>query len=596
MRAIWRPKDTDGSSTSLPVLLPTLLPASYCARIASVFSLCSTFVMPVCNICSEELACDSELKAHLEDEVTCPLCSLSGVSYDELNFHINTAHSETASGRAPAAGEPRHPEYKLETGAGLSSVSWSPETQDGVKRPSHRCAGETSGPDGKHEKTKGSNMMEPLASKQRRLSSPSKGRTFSCPLCNLVCTDCFMLQEHVELHLQDHAVSDGSVYVCPMCEVVCDDGCSLQEHVELHLDNSPAGDFYGDLRFAQQLQEEDECQRKEEEAKREAEEFRQLQRQFGLDNGGGYRKQMERSMERAVSRGHMTPAEFHMKRLEMMETLAAGLDDGQTRTTGLLSALDNIYQREHQEGSRVWLCAELDHFSSSDGDRGWGCGYRNFQMLLSSLQRLEQYTTLHTLPDSFPSIPQVQALIEAAWAEGIDPQGASQFNRKLKGTRAWIGATEIYTILTSLQLRGRIIDFHQPTGPGDTHPRLFQWVKNYFSLPSSTGARAPPTVVKTNLPPIYLQHQGHSRTIVGVEERRNGSICVVMFDPGCSPAEMRKLLCPNTSSAHFNRLRKFPKHLKHQQYQVVVAEGVLSEEEKRERVINSRIFHAERIP
>lgn len=39
-------------------------------------------------------------------------------------------------------------------------------------------------------------------------------------------------------------------------------------------------------------------------------------------------------MERAVSRGHMTPTEFHMKRLEMMETLAAGMDDGQTRTTG----------------------------------------------------------------------------------------------------------------------------------------------------------------------------------------------------------------------------------------------------------------------
>ncbi|XP_060728829.1 zinc finger-containing ubiquitin peptidase 1 isoform X1 [Tachysurus vachellii] len=557
--------------------------------------------MPVCEICSEELACDSELKTHLllthlEDEVSCPLCSLSGVSYDELNFHINTAHAEMDSGHTAATGEPGHPKRKSETGAGLSSVSRSPESQNGVMKLNHRHAGETSDPGKKHEKTRGSNMMELLASKQRRLSSPSKGRTFSCPLCDLVCTDCFMMQEHVELHLQDHAVSDGAVYVCPMCKVACDDSCSLQEHVELHLDNSPAGDFYGDLRFAQQLQEEEECKRKEEEAKREAEEFRQLQMQFGLDNGGGYRKQMERSMEQAVSRGHMTPTEFHMKRLEMMETLAAGLDDGQTRTTGLLSALYKFYQRERQEGTRVWLCSELEHYSSSDGDRGWGCGYRNFQMLLSSLQRLEQYTTLHTLSDSCPSIPQVQALIEAAWVEGIDPQGASQFNGRLKGTRAWIGATEIYTILTSLKLRARVVDFHQPTGPGDTHPRLFRWVKNYFSLPSSTGARVPPRVVKTNLPPIYLQHQGHSRTIVGVEERRNGSICVLMFDPGCSPAEMRKLLNPNTSPSHFNRLRKFPTHLKKQQYQVVVVEGVLSEDEKQERVITSRIFHAERIP
>ncbi|XP_034170762.2 zinc finger-containing ubiquitin peptidase 1 isoform X1 [Pangasianodon hypophthalmus] len=557
--------------------------------------------MPVCDICSEELACDSALKTHLllthlEDEVTCPLCSLSGVSYDELNFHINTAHSETGCGHTPATGEPGRPECELETGAGLFTVSRSPESHDGVKKPILRPAGETSSHDGKREQTPEDKMMESLTSKHRRLSSPRKGRTFSCPLCNLVCTDCFVLQEHVELHLQDQAVSDGAVCVCPMCEVVCDDSCSLQEHVELHLDCSTAGDIYGDLQFAQQLQEEDERQRKEEEAKRETKEFIQLQRQFGLDNGGGYHKQMERSMERAVSRGHMTPTEFHMKRIEMMETLAAGLDDGQTRTTGLVSALYNFYQRESKDGARVWLCSESEHFSSSDGDRGWGCGYRNFQMLLSSLQRLEQYTTLHTLPDSFPSIPRVQALIEAAWAEGIDPQGASQFNGRLKGTRAWIGATEIYAVLTSLQLRARIVDFHQPTGPGGTHPRLFQWVKNYFSLPSSTGARVPPRVVKTNLPPIYLQHQGHSRSIVGVEERRNGNICVLLFDPGCSPAEMRKLLSPNTSSAHFNRLRKFPAHLKHQQYQVVVVEGVLSEEEKQVRVMNSRSFHAERIP
>lgn len=37
------------------------------------------------------------------------------------------------------------------------------------------------------------------------------------------------------------------------------------------------GDFYGDLQFAQQLQEKENCQRKDEEAKREAEEFTKLQ-------------------------------------------------------------------------------------------------------------------------------------------------------------------------------------------------------------------------------------------------------------------------------------------------------------------------------
>lgn len=55
--------------------------------------------MPVCDICCEELLSEADVKthlllSHLENEITCPFCSLSGVSYDELSFHINTAHVE----------------------------------------------------------------------------------------------------------------------------------------------------------------------------------------------------------------------------------------------------------------------------------------------------------------------------------------------------------------------------------------------------------------------------------------------------------------------------------------------------------------------
>lgn len=60
-----------------------------------------------------------------------------------------------------------------------------------------------------------------------------------------------------------------------------------------------------------------------------------IQKQFGMDGSGGYRKQIERNMERAVSRGNMGPAEFHQKRAELMESLATGVDDGKTRTQGL---------------------------------------------------------------------------------------------------------------------------------------------------------------------------------------------------------------------------------------------------------------------
>lgn len=65
---------------------------------------------------------------------------------------------------------------------------------------------------------------------------------------------------------------------------------------------------------------------------------------------------------------------------------------------------------------------------------------------------------------------------------------------------------------------------------------------------------------------------------------------MLVFDPGCASADMRKLLTPNTSSTHFNRLRKFPTHLKHRQYQVVVVEGVLSEEEKQVKKKKNHLF------
>lgn len=54
---------------------------------------------------------------------------------------------------------------------------------------------------------------------------------------------------------------------------------------------------------------------------------------------------------------------------------------------------------------------------------------------------------------SVPCIPKIQSMIEDAWKEGFDPQGASQLNNRLQGTKAWIGACEIYTLLTSLRIK-----------------------------------------------------------------------------------------------------------------------------------------------
>lgn len=75
----------------------------------------------------------------------------------------------------------------------------------------------------------------------------------------------------------------------------------------------------------------------------------------------------------------------------------------------------------------------------------------------------------------------------------------------------------------------------------DVEP-LLQWIMRYFSggeprrhSTSTTvgerllGARA---VIVTDRPPIILQHNGHSRTIVGVEQAKDGVINLLTFDPG----------------------------------------------------------------
>uniref|UniRef100_A0A8C9SVU8 Zinc finger-containing ubiquitin peptidase 1 n=1 Tax=Scleropages formosus TaxID=113540 RepID=A0A8C9SVU8_SCLFO len=578
--------------------------------------------MLTCEICGEEMLPEADMRTHLllghlEGELSCPMCPLAGVTYDDLQFHIDTAHSENEPSRPGKRCVEEESETQARASGGRSSAGAS-------RSAGRRCPGGDAGeptvkrgplqspfhtPEnahlqplqeaeaGKltltsHKAMKGNLMPRKSDSTDETLvASPRKGR-FRCNLCEIfalytvedmdfadVPGECRGWTSEMFLHVAE--------FSCPMCALVCSDCFVLQEHVELHLDATQS-----DLQLARQLQEEEDLRSRRQEAKREAEDFKKLQGQYGLDGRGGYRRQLETCMERAVSRGHMAPLEFHRKKAEVMECLASGVDDGKSRTSGLMAALYEYYLKNGQDIANVWLSAETDHYSSSEGDRGWGCGYRNFQMLLSSLQKMELYRDYGTVP----SIPRVQALIEEAWREGADPQGASHFKHRLQGTRAWIGATEIYSLLTSLRVRARIVDFDQPTGPGSTHPKLFEWVKTYFSASSSRGARLPPRVAKSSQPPIYLQHQGHSRTIVGIEQKKNGTLCLLVFDPGCPLEDMRRLLTPGLGASSVRLFRKFPSQLKHKQYQVVSAEGVLSPEEKQLQIETSKTLRAERIP
>ncbi|XP_077576245.1 zinc finger-containing ubiquitin peptidase 1 isoform X2 [Stigmatopora nigra] len=591
--------------------------------------------MLTCEICCEEIMFEEDMKTHLllthlENDMHCPMCPLSGVTYDELCYHITSAHPEVQhkaqnsshllssvpSSTATSVLEINGPQSTVRCSpelkaipCGSSSDTFLPQQSDDAFLKASKglltSEGNSDSPPTllKPRKKHGLAMSIPIletagclfekkSAKQKHTASPQNG-ILSCPICSLVFSSSDILQEHVELHLQDQISTQGEEeFECPICPVLCSDSTSLQEHVELHLDNE-AGCSDADLRLARTLQQQMETDRRKEENRLEKEEFKKLQSQFGLDGSGGYSKQMEKTMERDVARGTLGLAEYYSKRVEMMESLASGVDDGTTKTPGVIRALWQYYLTECSDCAYVWLSADTDHYCSSPGDKGWGCGYRNFQMLLSSLYKLDPYSS--ALQDkAVPSIPRVQSMIEDAWNLGLDPQGASHFNNKVKGTRAWIGATEIYVLLTSLGISGRIIDFHQPTGQGGTHPLLFEWVKQYFSQSSSSSLRS--KLIQTSLPPLYLQHQGHSRSIVGLEQHKNGSMGLLLLDPGSSSTDILKLKSRSTASMAIRHVRKLPGSLKHKQYQIVGVEGVLSTEEKQQCILTSRTMCAERIP
>ncbi|XP_051469368.1 zinc finger-containing ubiquitin peptidase 1 [Apus apus] len=419
-----------------------------------------------------------------------------------------------------------------------------------------------------------------------------------CPFCGEAAGR--ELEEHVRARHGQLLGAPGAdtdnveqLYECPMCSLTCTDIQILEEHVDLHLEQSFSdGGSIRDLELAQWLQNEEDKRQRSEEEKREREEFKKLQRQYGLDNSGGYKQQFLKNMEKEVDRGRMQPFEYHKRKADMMECLASGIDDGKTKTSGVIEALCKYYQNENKDVRRVWLSSGVDHFHSSLGDRGWGCGYRNFQMLLSSLVQNSLYNDCLKDTTLIPNIPKIQSMIEDAWKEGFDPHGASHFNNKLRGSKAWIGACEIFSLLTSLRIKCQIIDFHKPTGPTGTHPRLFEWVLRYYSTDNEGGAK----VVCTSKPPIYLQHQGHSRTVVGIEEKKNKTLCLLLFDPGCPSQEMQKLLKQSSDGTNIRLLRKFVGSLKEKQYQIVAVDGVLSLEEKAACCRASQVLTSEKIP
>lgn len=588
-----------------------------------------------CEICGLDELSEEEFRihthtAHVEGCGVCPFCELTTTNPAELIIHVNQAHLDFLTPESDqnfSFIDDISPGSEYNGFNGESSLSWNnPATYSNKVQneemldnkqsysninlnPKVNGGGAVSHPNSSHghgsplrsnlalklkaaspafqcpmcsyTSNNPNDLQEHVNRKHFDLTSPSLGtgttvENFSCPLCVKSFTSAPDLELHVNIEHKD-VLSPASpvVYSCPVCGLALagENDSEVQQHVDSHF-------------LAMSPQPSDRAAVQE----RERRDFEMLRAQYGMDNQGNFREQSVTNMQRAVYAGEMSVADYYERQLNLKAAESTGVDDGNSVTRSIVPRV-RAMSINAPNIARTLLCTCVDHYASSYGDRGWGCGYRNIQMIISSLlthtgynERLYRLWQKEKPPrSSVPSISRLQSLIEQAWSQGFDIQGSEQLGCKLVNTRKWIGATEVVTLLSYLRIRCQLVDFHRPTGPGGTHPDLFKWVLNYFE--NSVGGEF--------TPPLYLQHQGHSRTIMGIEVHRDGNLGLLVLDPSHTPPQMAELGDTNSSASALRLLRKSEAAMKAKQYQIVAVIGMIDNEQQYQ---SSKILRGTRIP
>lgn len=296
----------------------------------------------------------------------------------------------------------------------------------------------------------------------------------------------------------------------------------------------------------------------------------------------------------------------------------------------------------------------LHHIQQRDK---WSCGFRNLQMLLTAV--LPYYRNMQTpcsdetskhLDNSnstvnvidIPTISELQTYLEEGWAAGYDPLGAAHYHFRIVGKSSQIGAVEVSSVLTHRWgLDSTVIQFIKCP---ESRQLLPHFVWNYFhstlgtthechhcrrSKDMTTSERAkvlllnrPPSTISTSYQngsnvkgvsppehhrfstclcpvlPLYLQWQGHSVTIVGIERKQATSstsgaaaaaakrpiaasgMFLLVFDPGHSGSARKKELERGNPA----RMRLDCQKLSHKDCQIVMCSlRLLSSAEKMTR-------------
>ena len=177
-----------------------------------------------------------------------------------------------------------------------------------------------------------------------------------------------------------------------------------------------------------------------------------LKQKYGMDDTKASTKALE-NLNRALKESRISTLIYEYEKNQIEKQLDAVFDDDRTCSSGLIEL---IRQTQLNKNTRErLLCSPCDHYSSSFIDMGYGCGYRNVQMLLSSMREDEKLVDklFNKGVKKMPSIKKIQQLIERAWELGFDLMGKAQLGGNLVNTSKWIGASDVCAMFSSLRIK-----------------------------------------------------------------------------------------------------------------------------------------------
>ena len=297
------------------------------------------------------------------------------------------------------------------------------------------------------------------------------------------------------------------------------------------------------------------------------------------------------------------------------------LIDGQDNST--LTEITESIDLYRKKNPLVLTCLGTCHHTRStvrhiqQKDR-WSCGYRNFQMMLTSLlPHLEpNHAFFQSVPRrdthvSIPNIRQIQSALEQAWAQGYDPRGAQHYSHAIVGRNSWIGAVEVSTVMTYWGLDSVVVQFIRCK---ESREMLPKFVRSYFNkalgnegCPFCEQQTARSDLVTEQLLqfasssinidqscdcpllPLYIQWEGHSMTIVGIDS--DGTFLVL--DPEKAGQRVKGDIKNKKVNKNFSVFHLLPKELISKDTQIIVTSLCsLSYQDKQSRMNEGKVLTA----